>query len=181
MTSIGNLEDMFRSATEAPTQESVVEEVIVTKEANLDNLIYELVHYASFLYQLSTQAHLIHFNLEAPYFLSVHDFLKDQYKRHTKDFDRIGELVRSMDYLMPMCQKGLLGACKTFKSVKEYEARPCLVTYIKNLEEAGMLAKKIISTAKEIEAPDVENAAAEILEHCFKSAWMLKAILRHAG
>jgi hypothetical protein len=33
--------------------------------------------------------------------------LKDQYKAHLKQFDALGEFVRSMDYLMPMCGCGL--------------------------------------------------------------------------
>jgi DNA-binding ferritin-like protein len=65
-----------------------------------------MVSFGSYLYQLNTQAHLLHLNLEAPYFLAVHKFLKKQYNQHIEDFDTVSEQVRSMDYRMPMCQCG---------------------------------------------------------------------------
>ena len=118
-----NLENIFQSTIQAPTAEVVREEVILTKEANLENLIYSMVQYASYNHQLYAQAHLIHLNIETPIFISIHGFLKDQYKQHIKDFDTIGELIRSMDFLMPMCQSGLIDAYKKFKAVKSYEAQ----------------------------------------------------------
>lgn len=158
-----------------------MEEVVVKKEASVDNLIYGLVSYASFTYQLNTQAHLIHINIESPIFLSIHEFLKEQYEQHIADFDTISELVRSMDYLLPTCQCGLMDAYKKFKSVKTYDAKESLTIYIKNLELAGYTAKELVDLAREVGAPDVENELATIVNHCFKSAWMLKATLRAAS
>jgi hypothetical protein len=40
------------------------------------------------------------------------------------------------------------------------------------------MAKEVTETAKTVEAPDVENAMAELVNFCFKSAWMLKSTLR---
>jgi len=157
----------------------VTEEVIVTKEASLDNLVYKLVEFASYNYQLNTQAHLLHLNIEAPFFLAVHKFLKKQYQQHIDDFDVLAELVRSMDYLLPLCQKGLLCACKNFKNITTYEARPSLTLYIKNLENGGFMGKELIDLAREVGAPDAENEVAEIVGHMFKSAWMLKSTLRN--
>jgi len=54
-----DLTDLLQAAM-APTEEIVTEEVIVTKEASLDNLVYKLVEFASYNYQLNTQAHLLH-------------------------------------------------------------------------------------------------------------------------
>lgn len=173
-----DLSQLFEAAM-APTEEIVTEEVIITKEKNVDNLIYKLVEFSSYIYQLNTQAHLLHLNLEAPFFLAVHKFLKKQYEQHIEDFDTLSELVRSMDYLMPMCQKGLLGAYKNFKNVSTYEARPSLTLYIRNLEAGGFMGKEVVDLAREVEAPDVENHAAEIVGHMFKAAWMLKSTLRN--
>jgi DNA-binding ferritin-like protein len=173
-----SLADIFQSATEAPTQEVVTEEVIVTKEATPDNLVYLMVSFASYLYQLNIQAHLLHLNVEGSNFLAVHEFLKKQYEQHVADFDTIAELVRSMDYLMPSCQCGLMDAYKKFPSVKTYDAREGLTLYTKNLEAGAMMAKDLVDTAKETGAPDVENFAAEICGNLFKGAWMLKATLR---
>ena len=173
-----SLADIFQSATEAPTQEVVTEEVIVTKEATPDNLVYLMVSFASYLYQLNIQAHLLHLNVEGSNFLAVHEFLKKQYEQHVADFDTIAELVRSMDYLMPSCQCGLMDAYKKFPSVKNYDAREGLTLYTKNLEAGAMMAKDLTDAAKETGAPDVENFAAEICGNLFKGAWMLKATLR---
>lgn len=172
-----NVEQLFQSASQAPT-EPLLEEVVVVKEASIDNFIYSIVELASFLYQLNIQAHMIHLNLEAPYFLAVHKFLKKQYQQHVEDFDTLAELVRSMDFLLPMCQKGMLGAYKGFKHVKSYDATESLIQYVKNLETAGYMAKELVTMAREVDCPDGENELAEIINHMFKSAWMLKSTLR---
>ena len=177
MTS-STLQQIFQAAAEAPREEVITEEVVMVKEATVENLVYKLVSYASFAYHLNTQAHLLHLNLETPLFLSVHKFLGKQYEQHIADFDVLSELVRSMDFLLPMCQKGLLGMCKEFKHVKSYDATEGLTIYTKNLELAGLMGKEIVNMAREIGVPDVENEAATILGHYFKSAWMLKATLR---
>ena len=67
-----------------------------------------------------------------------------------------------------------------FPNTKTYEANDSLVTYLKNLEQGGMLGKAVVEMAKEVEAPDVENFVAEIVNNMFKSAWMLKATLRNS-
>lgn len=173
-----SLTNIFQSATEAPTQEVVKEELVVTKEATPDNLVYRMVSFASYLYQLNTQAHLLHLNVECSNFLAVHEFLKEQYEQHIADFDTVAELVRSMDYLMPMCQCGLMDAFKKFPVVKSYDAREGLTLYTKNLEAGAMLAKDLTEAARQTNAPDVENHAATICGNLFKGAWMLKATLR---
>ena len=179
MTS-SNLEQIFQATTQAPTQEVVTEEVVVVKEATVDNLVFNLVRYASFIYHLNTQAHILHLNLETPLFLSLHKFLRKEYEQHIADFDIVCELVRSMDFLLPMCQKGLLGVCKEFKHVKSYDAIEGLTVYTKNLEAAGFMGKELVDMAREVGAPDVENEIATILGHHFKSAWMMKSTLRNA-
>jgi DNA-binding ferritin-like protein len=173
-----SLTSIFQNAVQAPTKEIVKEEVILTKEATPDNLVYRMVSFASYLYQLNTQAHLLHLNIECSNFLAIHEFLKAQYEQHIADFDTIAELVRSMDYLMPMCQCGLMDAFKKFPSVKTYDAREGLTIYTKNLEAGAMMAKDLTEAARETEAPDVENYAATICGNLFKSAWMLKSTLR---
>jgi DNA-binding ferritin-like protein len=173
-----SLTDIFQSASEAPTQELLTEEVVVTKEATPDNLIYQMVSFSSYLYQLNIQAHLLHLNIECSSFLALHKFLKKQYQQHTEDFDMLAEYVRSMDYLMPMCKCGLMDAYKDFSSVESYDAKESLTLYTKNLEAGGMMGKDLVETARMTGAPDIENYAAEICGHLFKGAWMLKATLR---
>lgn len=173
-----SLADMFQSAAQVPTEEVIKEEVVITKEASPDNLVYQMVSFASYLYQLNVQAHLIHLNIECSNFLAVHKFLKRQYEQHIGDFDSLAELVRSMDYLMPMCQCGLFDAYKKFPNVKTYEARESLTVYTKNLEAGAFLAKDLVEAARETGAPDIENYAADVCGRLFKGAWMLKATLR---
>ena len=156
----------------------VIEEQEVQPKATVDELISQLVAVGSYVNQLYTQSHLIHLNIEGPLFLPIHEFLKTQYEAHITQFDTLAEFVRSMDYLMPMCAKGLQGAYKNFKSVKSYDAREMLTTYTKNLEAGGMMAKDLGTTAKEVQAPDVENYAADLVGQMFKAAWFLKATLR---
>lgn len=158
--------------------EEAVEEAEKTEEVTMDELIASMITLSSYCNHLYTQAHLIHFNIESPIFLAVHKFLKKAYKTHIDQFDTIAELIRTMDYFLPMCDRGLSGAYKDFPHVKSYEARDMLVTYVKNLEEGGMMAKKVAAMADLKDAPDVENVLSEICGQMFKIAWMLKSMLR---
>lgn len=156
----------------------IIEEQEVKPVATVEELINQLVAMGSYVNQLYLQSHLIHLNVEGPLFLPIHEFLKTQYDAHITQFDTLAEFVRSMDYLMPMCAKGLQGAYKNFKHVKSYDAREMLTVYAKNLEAGGMMAKDLGTTAKEVQAPDVENYAADLVGQMFKAAWFLKATLR---
>ena len=162
----------------APTGEVVKEEVIITKEVSVDNLIFGMVELASYLYQLNIQANLLSLNLEGSNSLGMSEYLEDQYKRHLCDFNSMAEKVRSMDYLLPMCEKGLMAAFKNFKNVKSYDARESLVTYVRNLEDCGFKAKDLYDTAREVGAPDVEMAMASIIGNLFGTAGKIKATLR---
>ena len=177
MTS-SNIQQILSEAALAPTGEIIKEEVVVTKEVSVDNLIFGMVELASYLYHLNTQANLLSLNLESPNSLSMSEFLKEQYKRHLCDFNLMAEKVRSMDYLLPMCEKGLMGAYKNFKNVKSYDSRDSLVTYVRNLEDCGFKAKDLYDTAKEVGAPDIETSLAEIIGNLFGAAGKIKATLR---
>lgn len=177
MTS-SNIQQILSEAALAPTGEIIKEEVVVTKEVSVDNLIFGMVELASYLYHLNTQANLLSLNLESPNSISMSEFLKEQYKRHLCDFNLMAEKVRSMDYLLPMCEKGLMGAYKNFKNVKSYDSRDSLVTYVRNLEDCGFKAKDLYDTAKEVGAPDIEASMAEIIGNLFGAAGKIKATLR---
>ncbi len=89
-------------------------------------LASQMVHLASTVKELQTQAHLIHFNYEGENFLSVHRFLKKQYEMLLEEFDTIGEYVRSLDYMMPMCACGLKDMMhQSFKNVSLTTGRRC--------------------------------------------------------
>ena len=177
MTS-SNIQQILSEAALAPTGEIIKEEVVLTKEVSVDNLIFGMVELASYLYHLNTQANLLSLNLESPNSLSMSEFLKEQYKRHLCDFNLMAEEARSMDYLLPMCEKGLMGAYKNFKNVKSYDSRDSLVTYVRNLEDCGFKAKDLYDTAKEVGAPDVEASMAAIIGNLFGAAGKIKATLR---
>ena len=173
--------ETFSSRPASELVPTAVEERIVSvePEPQLQDLLLSLVALASYSHQLYTQSHLIHLNVEGALFLPIHEFLKGQYEAHIDQFDALSEFVRTMDTLMPMCQKGLLGAYRNFKHCKSYDMRDMLVTYLNNLEEFGMQAKALNQLARRVEAPDVENYAADVVAACFKSAWFLKSTLRN--
>ena len=159
--------------------EQVVPEGQAEKERKIkERLVKGLQSLASACHQLSTQAHLIHFNYEESNFISVHEYLKKQYKKHTKQFDKLSELVRSLDYLMPMCSKGLTNAYKGFDHVDSYQPGTMLFVYNKNLEEIAMASKKVIRAAKACDAPDAENLVSEIMGQLFETSYFIKSILR---
>lgn len=150
-----------------------------SKGNDVGGFIQQLISLMAYIHQLQVQSHLLHLNIEGANFLSLHAFLKDQYEAHLAQFDAIGEFIRSMDYLTPMCHEGLMQASPQFKHCTSYKANDMLGVYYKNLEELGMMAKKLEKLAAKVEAVDVQNYLAELVGQAFKTAWMIKASLRN--
>ena len=86
------------------------------------SIAQKLVMLSSFAKELETQSHLIHFNYEGANFFSIHRFLQNQYEAHQKQFDTLGEYVRTLNYWMPMCSCGLHDALPSFRKVESYKA-----------------------------------------------------------
>lgn len=149
-----------------------------SKKEGPAKLANELIQLSAQAAHLMLQSHLIHLNYEAANFYGVHKFTKEQYEKHQAQLDRIGELVRSLDFLMPMCEKGLLGCDKKFDHVDSYQPGSMLYTYCQNLERLGFAAKKAAKLAEKMEAFDIENYCGELIEQSFTDAWMVKATLR---
>jgi len=143
-------------------------------------LISEMLQLLSFSEQLRVQSHLIHFNYEGANFTGIHAFLKDEYEMHQHHFDKLGELIRSMDYMTFMCMKGLLGAYKKFKHCESYDPKEMLLTYMQNLEDFAFMSKKVAKSAKKVDAIDIENYMAHLVEVSFKASWFIKATLRRS-
>ena len=151
-----------------------------SKREPVSRLANELIGLSSHAAHLMLQSHLIHLNFEEANFFGVHKFTKKQYEKHQEQLDRLGELVRSLDFLMPMCCKGLMAAYKKFEHIETYNGTSMLMTYHKNLEEFGYAAKKVAKMASKMDAFDIENYCGELIEDSFKSSWMVKATLRHS-
>jgi DNA-binding ferritin-like protein len=118
-------------------------------------------------------------NYEGANFLGVHAFLGDQYEAHQTQFDTLAEFIRSMDYLMPMCARGLADAGPGIQHVTSYKGTDQLTTYYKNLEELGMKTKKLEPIAAKVGAIDIQNYMADLCGQAFKAAWFVKATLRN--
>lgn len=151
-----------------------------SKNGDVGAFIQQLISLAAYVHQLQVQSHLLHLNYEGSNFIGIHSFLKEQYESHVKQFDKLGEFVRSLDYLMPMCHEGLMGASPQFKHCTSYKGTEMLSVYYKNLEELGMMSKKLEKIAAKIDAVDVQNYLAELVGEAFKAAWQIKASLRTA-
>lgn len=137
-----------------------------------------LVRCAAFAKELETQSHLIHLNYEGQNFLPIHQFLKDQYEAHLEQFDALAEIVRMMDFLLPMCGCGLKDQACGFENVTEYDGRHMLMVYLRNLQAMASMGKRLEETADEADAPDVQDYAAALVGASNKAAWFLKATLR---
>jgi DNA-binding ferritin-like protein len=150
-----------------------------SKNGDVGAFIQQCISLASYLKELETQAHLCHLNYEGANFLGVHAFLKEQYESHLTQFDTLAEFIRSMDYLMPMCARGLVDAGPGIQHVTSYKGTDQLATYYKNLEELGMKAKKLEPVAAKVGAIDIQNYMADLCGQAFKAAWFVKATLRN--
>lgn len=149
-----------------------------SKNGDVGVFIQQCISLCAYLKDLETQSHLIHLNFEGPNFLGVHAFLKEQYEAHLAQFDTLGEFIRSMDYLTPMCARGLMDAGPGIQHVTSYKGTEMLATYYKNLEELGMKAKKLETVAQKVGAIDIANFLADLCGQAFKAAWQIKATLR---
>jgi len=170
-------------STEQHTPEGAPNLVLMMNEATQvdrsSDICQKLVLLASFVKELQTQSHLIHFNYEGSNFFEVHNFLKDQYELHLEQFDKLGEFVRILNYWMPMCSIGLkdaLGGC--FKNVDSYEGNDMLKVYHDNLGTLENMLKMIQPAVEEACHYDVANYLAELLGQSCKASWMLRAVLR---
>ena len=134
----------------------------------IGKFIKQCIEISAYLKELETQSHLIHLNYEGTNFLAVHAFLKDQYKAHLKQFDKMSEYIR----------KGLRSAASKFDHVDSYQGGTQLYVYSKNLETLGMKCKKLEPVATKIGAIDIAHFLAELTGDAFKAAWMVKASLR---
>jgi len=151
-----------------------------SKNGDVGSFIQQCIALASYLKELETQSHLIHLNYEGSNFLGVHAFLKDQYEAHLEQFDTLSEFIRSMDYLMPMCARGLSDASPGIQHVTSYKGTDQLAVYYKNLEELGMKCKKLEPVAAKVGAIDIQNYLADLTGQAFKAAWFVKATLRNS-
>ena len=151
-----------------------------SKNGDVGSFIQQCIALASYLKELETQSHLIHLNYEGSNFLGVHAFLKDQYEAHLEQFDTLSEFIRSMDYLMPMCARGLGDASPGIQHVTSYKGTDQLAVYYKNLEELGMKCKKLEPVAAKVGAIDIQNYLADLTGQAFKAAWFIKATLRNS-
>ncbi len=150
-----------------------------SKNGDVGAFIQQCISLCSYLKELQTQAHLIHLNHEGSNFLGVHAFLKDQYEAHLEQFDTLGEFIRSMDYLLPTCSRGLAEAGTQFNHCTNYKGTEMLAVYYKNLEELGMKTKKLEPIAAKIGAIDIQNYLSDLCGQAFKAAWQIKATLRN--
>ena len=167
-------------AAEVPQPQDKPKAPSKSKNGDVGSFIQQCISLASYLKELETQSHLLHFNFEGSNFLGVHGFLKGQYEAHAEQFDRMGEFIRSMDYLMPMCARGLADAGPGIQHITSYKGTEMLAVYYKNLEELGMKAKKLEPLAAKVGAIDIQNYMAELCGDAFKAAWMIKATLRNS-
>jgi len=149
-----------------------------SKNGDVGAFIQQCISLSAYLKELETQSHLIHLNYEGANFLGVHAFLKDQYEAHLTQFDTLSEFIRSMDYLLPMCAKGLADASPGIQHVTSYKGTEQLAVYYKNLEELGMKCKKLEPIAAKVGAIDIQNYLADLTGQAFKAAWQIKATLR---
>lgn len=149
-----------------------------SKGSDVGGFIQQCISLCSYLKELQTQAHLIHLNIEGANFLGLHGFLKGQYEAHLEQFDTLAEFIRSMDYLLPLCSKGLADASPGIQHCTSYKNTDMLAVYYKNLEELGMKTKKLEPIAAKVGAIDIQNYMADLCGQAFKAAWMIKATLR---
>ena len=149
-----------------------------SKGTDVGSFIQQCISLCAYLKELETQSHLIHLNIEGSNFLGLHAFLKEQYEAHLNQFDTLAEFIRSMDFYLPMCSRGLADAGPGIQHVTSYKNTDQLAVYYKNLEELGMKCKRLEPIAQKVGAIDIANYLADLVGQAFKAAWMIKSTLR---
>lgn len=151
-----------------------------SKNGDVGSFIQQCISLCAYIKELETQSHLIHLNIEGPNFISLHGFLGDQYQAHLEQFDKLAEFIRSMDYYLPQCARGLADASPGIQHCSSYKNTEMIGVYYKNLEELGMKAKRLEPVAAKIGAIDIQNYMADLCGAAFKAAWFIKATLRNS-
>lgn len=132
-----------------------------------------LLELASFTTHLQLQSHLLHLNYRGANFLSVHEFLKEQYQRHQAEFDVIGELIRAAGSAMPNTAQALLTLSPTFIHADSNDPAAICGSYIENLSNQAALAADIHNHPGCRCAIEIPNAMAGIADSAKKAAWLL--------
>ena len=143
-------------------------------------LVDQLLHLAAYCKDLESQSHIIHLNLEGPFFIPLHEYLKDRYIEHLEQFDTCAEAVRKLDFFVPFSMAEILSLSSVF-GLSGRDATSMLHTYIGNIQRTVDLAGSIEPIAQCIGAIDIADDLAAITAQLNKTCWFLKATLRGCG
>ena len=129
-------------------------------------------------YALMQIAHLYHWNVVGPQFISFHTFFEEQYTELFTAVDDLAERLRALELMAPASLAELRGNAK----VGDVSATGKALDMIAGYKQANDIVieglRELSEAASETGDTETEDMAIARLQVHTKTAWMLRAILK---
>lgn len=126
-------------------------------------------------YHLTFKTHACHWNVEGPFFRSIHLLTEEQYEDLFAATDELAERIRALGQLTPLSLEAILKA----SAIEDLTGPPAAATILNYLaEDHETLSRRMHEVVKTAEdAGDVVTADLATQRAAFheKAAWMLRA------
>lgn len=141
------------------------------------NLIQGLKELLANTYTLYLKTQNYHWNVEGPYFYSLHLLFETQYKELAQALDTIAERIRSLGEIAP----GSYTAFSTLTSIPDAKTPIKALEMVSDLHQSHKLLiqqlNELLNLAKQSNDEATQNLFVERLETHEKIAWMLRSHL----
>lgn len=147
-----------------------------TPEAGKTQLCLQLAHLLSDTVTAKFIAHGYHWNVMGPDFSQFHEFFADIYLGFEAQIDPLAEYLLKNGYDAPyMLTDFSEMSCLKEERIEDGDSRTMILSLLRVTETLKEEASKLFAIANELNAQDIANYAAELLDGYNKNLWQLKA------
>lgn len=127
---------------------------------------------------LNTKLHNLHWNVEGPKFMQVHEYTEELYEQFFELFDEVAELIK-MKGEIPLVKTTDYAEHATIEELeaKSFECQEVLKIVKSDLEEMKGLAAEIREEADEADDFEVVGEFEDHISSYSKNLWFLKSML----
>lgn len=147
-----------------------------TPEASKAQLCVQLAHVLSDTVTAKFLAQGYHWNVMGSDFTQFHDFFADIYSSLDAAIDPLAEYLLKNGYDAPyMLTDFCEMSCIKEERIEDGDSRAMILSLLRVTETLKGEASKLFAIADELNAQDIANYAAELLDGYNKNLWQLKA------
>ena len=149
-----------------------------TPDAGKTQLCVQLAHVLSDTVTAKFIAHGYHWNVMGSDFTQFHDFFATIYESFDAAIDPLAEYLLKNGYDAPyMLTDFCEMSCIKEERIEDGDPRVMVLSLIRIVETLKVEATKLFDIADELNAQDIANYAAELLDGYNKNLWQLKATI----